>query len=145
MSLIQKAKKLISSYKVKRNKLKVRVMGIPVEIPFEKILTNHLSIPSKNYGKIWITYYNQNVSIGSEKPEIYNKSGQKMDIFFLRDMHTAHAPYEDVMVSKYFLWDRFDFGLKTHFYTHDAMLETMGTPDHKYGMLIESPAIVPND
>ena len=41
------------------------------------------------------------------------------------------------------MFDRYNFGLKTHFYSHNCMLETMGNPDNKYGFLIESEAIVP--
>lgn len=63
--------------------------------------------------------------------------------FFLRDLHSAHLPGR--LPSKYFLWDRFNFGLDTHFYSHNAMLEQMGKPLRKYGMLVETPSMVPRD
>lgn len=66
-----------------------------------------------------------------------------MDVYFLRDIHTAATPYYGM--GKYFLWDRYNFGLKTHFYTHNSMLQTMGIPTRKFGLLIESPTIVPRD
>lgn len=92
---------------------------------------------------IYPPYYNLFCDIQDHLPEIYNKHGKSMEVFFIRDFHIAHAPYYNS--SDYFLWDRFNIGLKTHFYTHDAMLETMGKPTYKYGSLIESPAIVPKD
>ena len=92
------------------------------------------------YGKIYMPYYNPIVPINSKNHEIYNIDGKKMETFFIRDVHFAHNPnYE----SKYFIWDRYNFGLKTHFYSHEAMLETMGNPDKKYGIFIESETIVP--
>lgn len=45
--------------------------------------------------------------------------------------------------SQHFLWDRFNVGLDTHFYTHTAMTQLMGSPSRRFGMLIESEAIEP--
>ena len=64
-----------------------------------------------------------------------------MDMFFLRDGCSAHNPY--VYKSQYFLWDRFNIALPVHFYTHGAMLETMGNPKKRFGWLLESSGIVP--
>ncbi len=47
--------------------------------------------------------------------------------------------------SKYFLWDKFNIGLDTHFYTHGSILETMGNPQKKYAWFIEPRSITPND
>ena len=146
MSFFKKIKKNLMSCKASGNLLKVKFLGMIFKFPLEKILTsNNICIPSKKYGKIYLPYYNQNVTINSSKPNIYNADGQKMDTYFLRDYHSAHCPHSIEMSSKYFLWDRFDFGLDTHFYTQNAMLETMGKPKNRYGMLIESPSIVPTD
>lgn len=87
--------------------------------------------------------YNKECIPSCTIPDIYNAEGKKMEVFFLRDIHSAHDPHGDG--SKYFIWDRYNYGLNTHFYTHRAMLETMGKPRRKYGMLIETPAIVPED
>jgi len=95
-----------------------------------------------NLGKIYLPLYNLDSTISSEEPEIYNKNGEKLRTFFIRDLQNAHNPNIN---SKYFQLDRFNFGLKTHFYTHQAILETMGNPEKKYGFLIESKAIVPED
>ena len=141
MSLLKK----LYHAKKSGNYFKVKILGITLKFPMEKILTNNVFISSENYGRIYLPYYNQNVAISPLKPNIYNDKGQQMDTYFLRDYHSAHSPYSTEMISKYFLWDRFDIGLDTHFYTHNAMLETMGKPSRRYGMLIESPAIVPDD
>ena len=92
--------------------------------------------------KIYMPYYNLDTVLDSEAPEIYNKDGAKMDAWFIRDFQFCHSPYNGS--SKYFLWDRFNIGLNTHFYTHEAMLETMGNPIRKYGMFLESEFIVPD-
>jgi hypothetical protein len=65
-----------------------------------------------------------------------------METFFIRDAHFAHNPCSS---SQYFIWDRYNIGLDTHFYTHKAMLETMGSPKRRYGWLIESEGIIPED
>lgn len=94
------------------------------------------------YGKIYYPYYNLYDPICGDEPEVYGRDGQRLRTFFLRDIHSAHSPYSD---SRYFMWDRFNFCLDTHFYSHRAMLETMGKPTRRYGMLAESPAINPED
>lgn len=87
--------------------------------------------------------YNKICNPTNTIPEIYNREGGKMDVYFLRDIHSAHDPYG--IHSKYFLYDRYNYGLDTHFYTHREMLHTIGKPVKKYGMLVESPQIVPKD
>lgn len=94
------------------------------------------------YKNIYPPIYNSDVQISSFTPEIYNKDGKLLELFFIRDSIRAHNPYSH---SKYYFWDRFNIELKTHFYTHDAMLKQMGKPDFKYGMLVESESIVPKD
>lgn len=108
---------------------------------YNKVKRRVVSI-GKN-AQIYKPYYNTVYGINSKMPPIYNKDGEPMELFFIRDMHTAHNPYGNV--GKHFLWDRYNWGLETHFYTHRAMLETMGKPVRKYGMLGESRAIVPKD
>lgn len=108
---------------------------------YRKVRNKVVSI--RENSKIYKPYYNHAAGISSKQPPIFNESGQPMELFFIRDMHTAHNPYGNV--GKHFLWDRYNWGLDTHFYTHRAMLETMGKPLRKYGMLGESRAIVPKD
>lgn len=97
---------------------------------------------SKYYGKIYMPYY-PNCEFTKDLPNIYNKDGRPMELFFIRDKIGAHCPYIDS--SKYFLWDRFNIGLDTHFYTHGTILETMGNPKHRYGYFIESESIIPRE
>jgi hypothetical protein len=98
---------------------------------------------SKPYKKIFLPIYNSNHTLNSEEPYIFNDEGLRMRTFFLRDAQWAHHP--SYMQSKYFIWDRYNIGLDTHFYTHKAMLETSGSPSRRYGILWESEALVPSD
>ena len=100
-------------------------------------------ITIKRDAQIYKPYYNTTYGPSGKQPPIYNQYGEPMELFFIRDMHTAHIPYGNV--GKHFLWDRYNWGLDTHFYTHRAMLETMGKPVRKYGMFGESRSIVPGD
>ena len=93
--------------------------------------------------KIYPPYYNECRPILPGKPDVYNKYGQKMDLFFIRDRHLTVEPY--FWPSKYFLWDRYNYSLDTHFYTGNALTETMGTPQKKYGLLFEPRSKQPND
>lgn len=106
---------------------------------FKQYLFQH-----KYYGKCYYPYYNKNSLLSDEVPNIYNTNGDKMEIFFLRDEHFAHSPYalNHKIENKYFLWDRFNFGLKTHFYTGKNILETMGKPTKKIAWIIEPRSIL---
>ena len=94
----------------------------------------------KIYGRIYYPIYNKAIQMSCAEPEIFNKNGQKMRTFFYRDAIMAYGLGQ---MSDYFCWDRYNFGLPIHFYSHCSMLETMGKPDKKYGMLIESESIEP--
>ena len=106
------------------------------------------NITGKNYyKKIYPPIYNQAVALPSDYPIVYNKFGQPMEFFFIRDAHTAHTPYGSK--SNFFIWDRYNIGLDYQFYSHNSMLERMKGPNegtkHFYGMLIESEIITPDD
>ena len=75
-----------------------------------------------------------------EYPEVYNKEGRRLEFFYLRDQ--ILNPYSE---SRYFLWDRSNYGLDTHFYSQHNMLYTDGKPIRKYGLLAESREIVPDN
>ena len=98
---------------------------------------------SKPYKRIYLPIYNSNHKLDPEQPYIFNENGLQMQAFFLRDAQWAHHP--SYMQSKYFIWDRYNIGLDVHFYTHNAMLQTMGAPSQRYGILWESEALVPKD
>lgn len=82
----------------------------------------------------------------SEEPEIFNSDGQKLRTFFLKDEMYRDQPYCFVKgrFPKYINWDRYNYGLDIHFYTHHYINETIGNPNKKFAFLIESESIVPN-
>lgn len=82
-------------------------------------------------------------AITNTMPKIYNAQGEPMDTYFIKNRHSQHAPYGHE--GKYFLWDRYNYGLDTHFYGATEMCLQMGKPVTKYGMLTESRVIVPKD
>jgi hypothetical protein len=101
------------------------------------------TLRGKRRVKIYPPYYNEHRPIPPGKPEVYNKYGQKMDVFFIRDRHVTLTPY--FWPSKYFMWDRYNYSLDTHFYTGNALAETMGSPMNKYGLLLEPRVKQPKD
>ena len=81
--------------------------------------------------------------ITNTMPNIYNQEGQLLETYFIKNRHSQHAPFGHE--GKYFFWDRYNYGLDTHFYGPESMPKTLGTPLVKYGMLTESRIIVPQD
>jgi len=114
----------------------------------KNLLITHVPMHSKVYGKVYCPIYElRNPMTGStpeEEYEIYNKDGQKMRQFFIRDAH-INFNYTTHHRSKYFIWDFYNFALSTHFYSHHAMLQQMGSPKRKYGFLIESEILKQRD
>ncbi len=86
-------------------------------------------------------YPNHRVKMESEYPEIFNKEGRTLKVFFISDLEFAHAPYQGV--GKYILWDRYNYALKTHFYSHDEAFRPVGKPDRRFAFLCESRSIKP--
>lgn len=81
--------------------------------------------------------------ITNTMPNIYNQEGQLLETYFIKNRHSQHAPFGHE--GKYFFWDRYNYGLDTHFYGPESMPKTLGKPLVKYGMLTESRIIVPQD
>ncbi len=81
--------------------------------------------------------------IDGTMPRIYNAVGQPLETYFIKNRHSRHAPFGHE--GKYFFWDRYNYGLDTHFYGSEAMPKTLGKPSVKYGMLTESRTIAPQD
>ncbi len=94
----------------------------------------------KIYGKIYYPLYNLDAPIYSRDYDIYDETGRKLDVIFLRDINYAHSSRK---MSKYFIWDKYDFTLDTHCYNGMQMAETMGKPQKRYGFFPESEAIAP--
>ena len=81
--------------------------------------------------------------ITNTMPQIYNVDGRLLETYFIRNRHSQHAPFGHE--GKYFFWDRYNYGLDTHFYGGREMPHTLGKPVVKYGMLTESRVIAPKD
>lgn len=81
--------------------------------------------------------------ITNTMPKIYNAEGRLLETYFIKNRHSQHAPFGHE--GKYFFWDRYNYGLDTHFYGPESMIRPLGKPLVKYGMLTESRVIVPKD
>ena len=98
--------------------------------------TRSLFINHRKAGKIYLPIYPGAFEPKRQKPEIYNKDGEKMNTYFIRTKN-------QVGFSKYFIWDYYNYNLPEQFYTQECMLETMGNPQKRYGLFIESESIIP--
>ncbi len=85
--------------------------------------------------------------LSSLEPPIFNNSGTKMQMFYLQDNLCYYFPYSMApgRFPKYILWDRYNYGLRRHVYTHQDILRTCGKPEKKYALFLESGAILPKD
>lgn len=91
---------------------------------------------------IYPPYYSSDELIDGAEPDIYNKHGERVRTYFFRDYYLLmHA----TMSSRYFLFERYNIGMDTHFYGHTSMLELMGKPKRRYGYLFESRGAIPED
>ena len=63
--------------------------------------------------------------IDGTKPKIYNAEGNLLETYFIRNRHSQHAPYGHE--GKYFFWDRYNYGLDTHFYGPEMMPHMVAT------------------
>lgn len=113
---------------------------------FEEIRNQLISSMKIDEEKIINLYEYINVPNG-EYPEIYNAAGEKIHVYYLKDTLSRHYPYcfTAGRYPKRISWDRFNYGLKTHFYSHENILHIKGEPIKKFAHFIESEAIVPND
>lgn len=92
------------------------------------------------YKNIYIPIYKPNIRLCSIEPEIYNKKGERIRVMFLRDRYKPDASSQ---TSNLIYWDKYNFELPLHLYTHGRMLETMGTPRSRFGALVETKGIKP--
>ena len=82
-----------------------------------------------------------------EAPTLFNAEGDPIHTVYLQDTCAKHSPYSFVSgrLPKYILWDRNNYGLQTHVYSHREMLYPKGNPTKKFGFLIESEGIAAKD
>ena len=130
--------------KLKRLCVKLAASAIPCSTWRRDFRNYFLKSSHPIYGRIYPPIYEMSARINGLPPELYNRNGERMEVFFIRDRHSALDPYGLPSPSR-FLWDHYNFALDTHFYTHNQMLERMGSPSRCYGMLTESEGIVPED
>ncbi|RDU67134.1 hypothetical protein CQA53_02465 [Helicobacter didelphidarum] len=116
----------------------MRIRFVQDFIDFIRNKKNRLSFQHEYYGKCYYPPYNKKIRFNFTKPKIYNKDGRLMDIFFLRSAATSYSPYNN---SKYFLWDRYNFGLDIHFYTDNDIFQTMGGGIKKFALFGEPRSI----
>ena len=90
----------------------------------------------------FVPYYNPTLVPSPDYPEVFNKYGERMEIFFISDREGAHGP--NSKKSRYIIWDRYNYGNDTHFYTHDEIFRTVGKPKRKFAVLGESRSIKPS-
>lgn len=61
------------------------------------------------------------------EPYIFNKNGDRKRTFYLDDRVCVHSPYSfssiNVGETHYINWDRFNKGLRVHFYSHEKILD----------------------
>jgi len=82
----------------------------------------------------------------SHEPEVFNKYGEQMRVFYLDDTLGSYSySFCTGRDSRYIFWDRANKNLNYHFYSHQQILHSTGTPLKKYALLIESEQIVPQD
>jgi hypothetical protein len=83
----------------------------------------------------------------SPEPPIYNKDGKKLKTIYLSHNLGSNFTYGFV-AGRYPLnifWDTKNYSLKNHVYFHTNILTTIGLPERKFALFIESESIVPND
>lgn len=86
-------------------------------------------------------FYLRVLDISPYYPEIFNKYGEKMEVFFISDREFANVPNDKN--ANYVIWDRYNYDLETHFYTHDEIFRTVGHPERKFALLLEPRTIKP--
>jgi hypothetical protein len=82
----------------------------------------------------------------STEPLLYNSQSQQIKVFFLNDERSRNWPYGFVVdrYPHYIFWDRNNYGLVDHVYSHEKVLKTIGKPTRKFALFIESEVIDPS-
>jgi hypothetical protein len=78
-------------------------------------------------------------------PILFNTKGERVKIIYLSSEENRHTPYSLISgrLPRKILWDRYNYGLNTHFYVGGDIFNQKGSPQKKYGILLESEAIIP--
>ena len=84
----------------------------------------------------FIPYYPPRLTLSADYPEVFNKYGERMEFFFISNRESAHCPNNSRQ--RYIIWDRFNYGNHTHFYTQEEIFRTVGNPKRRFAMLVEA-------
>lgn len=78
-------------------------------------------------------------------PVLYNINNELVRIFYLQAVGSSHHPYMlcDGALPKRILWDRFNYGLDTHFYSADDVFHVRRGGIRHYARLAEAETIIP--
>lgn len=85
--------------------------------------------------------------LAKESPQLYNMYGEPMKMFFLKDKGCAHIPYtlSAGRFPRNIVWDRFNYALPIHFYTHSDIFDKLYEAEKRFALLRESETILPKD
>lgn len=84
----------------------------------------------------FIPFYNPNIDPIIFYPEVFNKYGERMEIFFISDREIVYQAND--RNSRYIIWDRYNYMNETHFYTQNEIFRTVGNPKRRFAMLTEA-------
>jgi hypothetical protein len=81
----------------------------------------------------------------SDEPPLYNSFGEKFKTLFLKDDRTKSwsSGFVDGRYPRYIFWDRNNYGLANHVYSHEKVLKSIGKPAKKFALFIEGEDIDP--
>jgi hypothetical protein len=82
----------------------------------------------------------------SDEPPLYNRYGQKIKTLFLSDSRAEYWSYGFVANRhpRYIFWDRSNYGLINHVYSHEKVIKAVGKPARKFALFIEGEAVDPS-
>ena len=60
------------------------------------------------YNKIYPPFYNIYAKLDGKEPEVYDKLGNRIHVFFIRDKTSAHASSQ---LGHHILWDKYNFAM----------------------------------
>ncbi len=92
-------------------------------------------------GKKQLVFKPSRKVLNPQQPLIYNKFGTPLETVYLKD--TYMGPY--AWQGDYLFFDRYNYALEKHLYTHTEMLYTEKTAIRKFGALVEAESILPED
>lgn len=84
-----------------------------------------------------------------QPPILFNNRGMRVLLAYMQDVHIRHSPYTLVSgrIPERILWDHYNNGLNTQFYTHKEILRRIPISggQRQFGLLLESENIVNGD